>query len=99
MLFVSRLNCWFPDHDDVDTVSRGNRVLDDISLSVDTGQTVALVGESGSGKTVTALTILRLLEEISPVSVSGKILFENRDLLTLPLDAMRCARSGATGSR
>ncbi len=92
MLSVRQLSSWFPDHDDAEVTSGKTLILDNITLSVDRGQTVALVGESGSGKTVTALTILRLLEEISPVSVSGEILFENRDLLALPLDEMRSIR-------
>ena len=58
------------------------RAVNDVSLSIDAGQVVAVVGESGSGKSVTSLSIMRLLEEPGHVA-SGKVLFEGRDLLEL----------------
>ena len=42
---------------------KGPLVVDDLSLSINKGQTLALVGESGSGKSVSALSVLRLLDE------------------------------------
>lgn len=63
-----------------------------ISLSVDRGDTVALVGESGSGKSVTALTILRLLETVAQVAHSGEINFNGQNLLDLEEPAMRRLR-------
>ncbi len=92
MLSVSHLNSWFPNTDFPDDASADIQVLDNITLSVDKGQTVALVGESGSGKTVAALNILRLLEESSPVRVDGDILFENKNLLKTALSEMRSIR-------
>ena len=59
-----------------------SQVLDDISFTVDKGDTIALVGESGSGKSVTALSILRLLEKTSSVSSSGRIIFDGQDILS-----------------
>ena len=68
------------------------QVLDRVSLTIDRGETVALVGESGSGKSVTALSILRLLEKTVASRASGRILFDGRDLLTLDEEAMRRLR-------
>lgn len=63
-----------------------------LSLAVGQGETVALVGESGSGKSVTALTILRLLESVATVEMEGSILFQGQDLLRLDTEAMRRIR-------
>ena len=63
-----------------------------LTLTVNKGETVALVGESGSGKSVTALTILRLLESVARVEMAGEILFQGQDLLKLNQQAMRRIR-------
>ncbi|MCK5403797.1 MAG: ABC transporter ATP-binding protein [Desulfobulbaceae bacterium] len=68
-----------------------SEVVRGISFAIDPGQTVALVGESGSGKSVTALSLLQLLDR-SAASISGKIFFENQDLLLLDEPAMRRIR-------
>ena len=39
------------------------KIIDDISLSLNSGETVGIIGESGCGKSITALSILRLLEK------------------------------------
>jgi peptide/nickel transport system ATP-binding protein len=57
-------------------------VVDGVSFTVDAHETVALVGESGSGKSVTALAIMRLLQEPGRVT-RGAIRFEGRDLAPL----------------
>lgn len=67
-------------------------VLHDINLSIEQGCTHALVGESGSGKSVTALSILRLLEETSTIRSSGSIRFEDQEITSLEKQAIRNLR-------
>jgi peptide/nickel transport system ATP-binding protein len=62
-------------------------VVDAVGFSVDAHETVALVGESGSGKSVTALAIMRLLQDPGRVT-RGAIRFEGRDLAHLDERAM-----------
>ena len=62
-----------------------------VSFSIDQGETVALVGESGSGKSVTALSILQLLESTGQI-VDGSILFNGEDLTELSEREMREVR-------
>lgn len=59
----------------------GNTVVDGISFKVQAGHTMALVGESGSGKSVSALSVLRLLDERHASYPSGQILLDGEDLL------------------
>ncbi|MCX5872825.1 MAG: ABC transporter ATP-binding protein [Deltaproteobacteria bacterium] len=66
--------------------------VNDISLSVDRGQTLGLVGESGCGKSVTALSIMRLIASPPGIIANGEILFEGSDLLKLSPDEMRSVR-------
>ena len=63
------------------TFDNGPRVVDGLSFSIDKGQTLALVGESGSGKSVSALSILRLLDERHAAYPAGHILYKGEDLL------------------
>jgi microcin C transport system ATP-binding protein len=74
------------------TEDGASKVLHDISFCFASGQTVALVGESGSGKSVTALSILRLLEKTATVTASGVISFLGQDILALPESKMRHIR-------
>jgi len=66
-----------------------SRVVDRVSFEVAAGEKFALVGESGSGKSVTALSILRLLET---ATYEGAIRFEGEDLLQRSDRAMRDLR-------
>ena len=54
----------------------------DVSFHVDAGETLCLVGESGSGKSVTALSIMRLVEAPGRIA-AGRLMFKGRDLRTL----------------
>lgn len=63
-----------------------------ISFNIPKGKTVGLVGESGSGKSVSSLAIMRLIPNPPGKVTSGKIMFEGKDLLTLPENAMREVR-------
>ena len=72
----------------------GQEVLavDRVSFSIDKGETVAIVGESGSGKSVSALSILKLLNYPAASHPSGKVLFKGQDLIAADEDAMRKVR-------
>jgi len=63
------------------------RAVDDVSLTIEVGETLALVGESGSGKSTLGRLVLRLIEP-----TSGKILFEGHDLLAATHSELRRAR-------
>ncbi len=66
-----------------------SRVVDRVSITVDAGEKVGLVGESGSGKSVTALSILRLVEA---ASYEGAIRFEGEDVLAKSERQMQALR-------
>ena len=61
----------------------GRQVLDEVSFELDTGGALALVGESGSGKTVTARSVLGLLDAIGGVVTGGQVLFAGQSVLGL----------------
>ncbi|MBZ5555676.1 MAG: ABC transporter ATP-binding protein [Acidobacteriia bacterium] len=65
--------------------------VDDISFEIRAGETLGLVGESGSGKSVTALSIMRLVQPPGRVA-GGRLLFKGRDLSTLDERDMRRVR-------
>jgi peptide/nickel transport system ATP-binding protein len=65
--------------------------VDGISYSLEIGGTLGIVGESGSGKTVSALTTIGLTKGPS-TRISGRILFEGRDLLSLRPRELRAIR-------
>jgi len=75
------------------SVSFGGAVpaVDDVSFQVAAGETLGLVGESGSGKSVTAFSILRLLQAPGRIT-GGSVIFEGRDLLALRESEMREVR-------
>jgi microcin C transport system ATP-binding protein len=82
------------EHLSVDYVSHGRwaTALRDFSLSISPGEAVGLVGASGSGKSTVAMAILRLIRAQEGRITAGQILFEGKDLLTLPEESMRRIR-------
>jgi peptide/nickel transport system ATP-binding protein/oligopeptide transport system ATP-binding protein len=79
LLEVQNLCTWFPVHGGVFRRKTGDiRAVDDVSFSIQAGQTVGLVGESGSGKTTVGRTILKLIPP-----TSGSVKFCGREILPL----------------
>ncbi len=73
------------------------KAVDGVSFTVEKGKTRAIVGESGCGKSMTALSLLQLVPEPAGYIDSGRIVFENRDLLDLTWDQMRSVRGKDIG--
>src|SRR5215212_8139711 len=68
------------------------RAVDGISFDVRRGETLGIVGESGSGKSVTNLSIMRLIPSPPGRIAGGEVIFDGRDLLSLPDPEMRKLR-------
>ncbi|MDR1915556.1 MAG: ABC transporter ATP-binding protein [Synergistaceae bacterium] len=68
------------------------RAVDGVSIAIEPGETLGVVGESGCGKSVTALSVLRLLQKPTGRIESGEILMSGRDLVKLSNDEMRKIR-------
>lgn len=78
---------------DVLTLKNGERAypVDGVSFTVPRGKTVGLVGESGCGKSMTARSVMRILD--TGISIdAGSITFDGEDLLALPEPQMRDIR-------
>ena len=73
---------------DLETV----HAVNNISFSLERGQTIGLVGETGAGKTTTALSIMRLLPERTGKIPEGGIRFDGQDLLEIPESEMMKVR-------
>jgi peptide/nickel transport system ATP-binding protein len=69
------------------------RAVDGVDFAIDRGETLGVVGESGCGKTVTAMTVLKLIQMPPGKIVAGSILWQGRDLVPLGPDEMRPLRS------
>jgi peptide/nickel transport system ATP-binding protein len=67
------------------------KAVDDVSFSIESGKVVGLVGESGSGKTITAKSILRLIEDPGEI-VDGEIIFNGENLLEADSQDFRTIR-------
>jgi peptide/nickel transport system ATP-binding protein len=77
--------CFFTDDGVVNAVSG-------LDLIIHRGETLGLVGESGCGKSVTALSIMRLIQQPPGWITRGRIIFEKEDLRGLADEAMRSIR-------
>ncbi len=86
LLTVSNLRTYFHTPDGT------AMAVDGISFSIRRGEAFALVGESGCGKSVTALSIMRLLQQPSAFHAGGGILFKGSDLMALSEGDMRRIR-------
>jgi peptide/nickel transport system ATP-binding protein len=73
------------------------RAVDDVSFTVNAGETLGIVGESGCGKSVTAQSIMRLLPQPMGQIVAGEIMFDGKDLARLSLELMRGIRGARIG--
>ncbi len=67
-------------------------VVDNISFSIDKGETVCLVGESGSGKSMTALALIKLVPAPGRVEVGSKIRFAGSELMSMDAESLRKLR-------
>jgi oligopeptide transport system ATP-binding protein len=86
LLSVSDLRTYFETEDG--TV----KAVDGISFELKRGQTLGIVGESGSGKSVASLSIMRLIPDPPGKIVSGSVVFDGRNVLTLSTREVRAIR-------
>jgi peptide/nickel transport system ATP-binding protein len=68
------------------------RAVDGVSFEVRSGETLGIVGESGCGKSVTALSVLRLIQPPGRIESGSHVSFEGQDLMALGEEAMRRVR-------
>jgi oligopeptide/dipeptide ABC transporter ATP-binding protein len=68
------------------------RAVDGVDLEIEPGKTLGVVGESGCGKSVTALSIMRLIDAPGRVEPQSRVLFEGRDLVQLDEEELRRVR-------
>ena len=87
LLEIRDLKTWFKTEDGM------VRAVDGVSLSIGAGETLAVVGESGCGKTVTARSVLKLIDMPPGRFESGQILWRGRDLIPLAPKEMDLIRA------
>ena len=66
--------------------------VDGVGFKVHRGRTLGIVGESGCGKSVTAMSIMRLLPQPMGKILGGEVLFDGKNLTTVPAEDMRTVR-------
>jgi oligopeptide/dipeptide ABC transporter ATP-binding protein len=86
LLEVQDLRTWFQ------TEEGTARAVEGVSFEIAAQETLGIVGESGCGKSVTALSILRLIPDPPGRIMGGRVLFQNRDLLSISEREMRRIR-------
>jgi len=67
--------------------------VDGVDMHIEAGETLCVVGESGCGKSVTAKTVLKLIDMPPGQIVAGQVLWKGRDLVPLAAEAMRRIRA------
>ena len=88
ILEVKNLKKYFPIYKGLLRKKTGEvKAVDDISLSIKKGETVAVVGESGSGKTTFARTLMRFIEP-----TEGVISFDGQDITSINLNTLKKLR-------
>jgi len=72
------------------------RAVDDVSLTLNEGETLGIVGESGSGKSVTMMSVMRLITDPN-AQFGGQVLYKGSDLMALSQDQIRSIRGAGIG--
>ena len=67
--------------------------VDGVDISIDAGETVCVVGESGCGKSVTAKTVMKLIDMPPGKIVDGQVLWQGRDLVPMSAQQMQAIRA------
>lgn len=91
LLEVKNLKTYFYTDDGV------AKAVDDVSFSINKGETLGLVGESGCGKSVSALSIMRLIPDPPGKIAGGEIFFKGKDILKVPEKEMQDIRGNDIG--
>jgi oligopeptide/dipeptide ABC transporter ATP-binding protein len=86
LLRVENLRTWF------DSDRGPIRAVDGVDFEIESGRTLGVVGESGSGKSVTALSVMRLVDDPGHIADESKIVFDGRDLTSLDEGEMEHVR-------